>query len=200
MDNDAPVVPSRVRRATSSIERTVAHEDAYLESTDSAFCGLTDFRRSNPITVEADSSIDEALDDMNRLSLHALLVTRQEAGGIEQQVVGLITYYDIERRRPHRYSQPAASMKRSDIRVGEVMTPWKELRMLQYESLQSLTASDLYEMFQGTGLTHLLVVETHGDGSALARGLLSRATLAKHLRRARDGRPRNQKAPQKQPE
>jgi hypothetical protein len=64
------------------------------------------------------------------------------------------------------------------------MTPWNELPLVQYESLQSLTAYDLFEMFQGTGLTHLLVVETHGDESALARGLVSRATLAKRLRRA----------------
>jgi hypothetical protein len=67
------VVPSRVRAAASLIERTVANDDAYLESNDSAFCALTDFRREDPITVEADSTIDEALRDMNRLSVHTLL-------------------------------------------------------------------------------------------------------------------------------
>jgi CBS domain-containing protein len=181
MDN-AIVVPSRARSAASLVERTVANDDAYLESNDSAFCALTDFRRENPITVEADSCIDEALGDMNRLSVHALLVTRQEVGGVEQQVVGLITYYDIERRRPHRYPQRAVSSERSDIRVGDVMTPWNELSLVKYESLQSLTARELYEMFQGTGLTHLLVVEIHGDESATAVGLVSRATLGKRLR------------------
>jgi hypothetical protein len=40
-------------------------------------------------------------------------------------------------------------------------------------------------MFQGTGLTHLLVVEIHSDEVTLARGLVSRATLAKRLRRSR---------------
>jgi CBS domain-containing protein len=184
MDN-ALVVPSSVRSAGSLIERTVANDDAYLESNDSAFYALTDFRRDYPITVEADSSIDDALGDMKRLSVHAFLVTRQEVGDIEQQVVGLITYYDIERRRPHRYPRTAVSGERSDVRVGDVMTPWNELPLVHYESLQSLTAYDLFEMFQGTGLTHLLVVETHGDEAALARGVVSRATLAKRLRRAR---------------
>jgi len=181
----ALVVPSRVRSAASLIKRTVADDEAYLESKDSAFCALTDFQHEDPITVEADSSIDEALRDMNRLSVHALLVTRQEVGDIEQQVIGLITYYDIERRRPHRYPQTGVSSARSEIRVGDVMAPWNELPLVHYESLQSLTASDLYEMFQGTGLTHLLVVESHGDEKALARGLISRATLAKRLRHAR---------------
>jgi CBS domain-containing protein len=184
---EALVNPSRVQAA---IERTVTNDNAYLESNVPAFCAFTDFRCENPITVEADSSIDEALGDMKRLSAQALLVTHQELGDIEQQVVGLITYYDIERRRPHRYPQTAAPSEQSDIPVHDAMTPWNELPLVDYESLQSLTADDLYTLFQGTGLTHLLVIETHGDEPALARGLLSRAILAKLLRRPRTATPR----------
>jgi CBS domain-containing protein len=179
------VVPSRVRSAGALIERTGANDDAYLEHDDSAFCALTDFRRDYVITVEADGPIDDALADMNRLGVHALLVTRQEIGGIEQQVVGLITYYDIERIRPHRYPQASRPNKGCVIPVADVMTPWNELTVVNYDSLQTLTAFDVYEMFQGTGLTHLLVIENHGDESAVARGLLSRATLAKRLRHIR---------------
>jgi hypothetical protein len=91
----------------------------------------------------------------------------------------------VERIRPHRYPQAAVSGKRGDVRVADVMTPWNELSLVNYESQQTLTAADVYEMFQGTGLTHLLVIENHGDHSAAARGLLSRATLAKRLRRVR---------------
>lgn len=78
----------------------------------------------------------------------------------------------------------------SPLRVADVMTPWNELPVVNYESLQTLTASDVYEMFQGTGLTHLLVIENHGNESAVARGLLSRASLAKRLRHIRGTRPR----------
>ena len=70
-------------------------------------------------------------------------MTRQELADIEQQVLGLITYYDIELRRPHHYPQMAASSEQSDIRVGDVMTPWNELPLLDYESLKSLTANGL---------------------------------------------------------
>jgi CBS domain-containing protein len=104
---------------------------------------------------------------------------------MEQQIVGLITHYDIERRQPHRSPQVGVSTAYGEVCVGDVMTPWNELPLIKYESLQSLTASDLYEMFQGTGLTHLLVIEAHDDGSAVARGLLSRSALAKRLRRPR---------------
>jgi CBS domain-containing protein len=181
------VVPSRVRSAASLIQRTGANDDAYLEHDDSAFCALTDFRRECLITVEADGSIDDARADMNRLGVHALLVTRESGGvaGIEQQVVGLITYYDIERIHPHRYPRATIADNGRIIRVAEVMTPWDELSLVNYESLDKLTAAGVYEMFQGTGLTHLLVIENRGDDSAVARGLLSRATLAKRLRRIR---------------
>jgi len=170
------------------IERIGANDDAYLEHDDSAFCALTDFRREYLITGDADDSIDDALADMNRLGVHALLVTRQELGVIEQQVVGLITYYDIERIRPHRFSQPTIRRKGRMIRVGDIMTPWNELSLIHYESLQTLTASDVYKMFQGTGLTHLLVIENYDHHSVVASGLLSRATLAKRLRRIRGTR------------
>jgi CBS domain-containing protein len=180
--------PSRLRSAASLMERTGANDDAYLEHDDSAFCALTDFHRDYLITVEADGSIDDALADMNRLGVHALLVIRPESGGKEQQVVGLITYYDIERSRPHRYPQATIPGKGRIIRVTDVMTPWNELSLVNYESLQTLTASDVYEMFQGTGLTHLLVIENLGDESVVARGLLSRATLAKRLRYIRGNR------------
>jgi hypothetical protein len=134
----ALVVPARVRWSGSLIERSMANDGSHLEADDSAFHALTDFQREYPITVDTDTSIDEALADMNRLCVHALLATQ---GGFEceaPQVAGLIT----------------------------------------------ATALDLYQMFQGTGLTHLLIIETQGADSAVARGLLSRATLAKRLQRS----------------
>jgi CBS domain-containing protein len=180
------LLPSVAQPAKSLNQRNDLHEDRYLELNDSAFCALTDFERESPLTIEADGSIDGALLDMNRFGVHALLVTRQELGGIEQQVVGLITYYEIERKRPNRFSRDSGSSERSNVRVADVMTPWDELALIKYESLQTLTASDLYEMFKGTGLTHLLVIENHGEDAAVARGLLSRAALAKRLKDARN--------------
>ena len=184
MEN-ALAVPSRIRPAASLNERPAVNDDTYLESDDPAFCALTDFQHEYPITVEADRGIEDALADMNRLGVHALLVTRQDLDSADLQVVGLITYYDIERRHPHRHPHATVFREHSGIRVGDVMTSCDELALVKYESLQMLTAFELYEMFQGTGLTHLLVVENHGDDVTSARGLVSRATLAKRLRRSR---------------
>jgi CBS domain-containing protein len=180
----ALVVPAQVRWSASLIERSPENDSCELEADDSAFHALTDFQHEYPITVDINTSIDEAIADMNRLSVHALLVTQGRFEGVEPQVAGLITAYDIERERPRSSSRSTGMTQRKHLTVGEIMTPRSELSLVNYESLQTLTALDLYQMFQGTGLTHLLVIETQGVDSAVARGLLSRSTLAKRLRRS----------------
>jgi len=180
----ALLVPARVRWSASLIERSIANDGSRLDADDSALHALTDFQHEYPISVDTDTSIDEALADMNRLSVHALLVTQVGFEGVDPQVAGLITAYDIARERPHSSPRTGEMKARKHVMVGDIMTPRSELSLVNYESLQTLTALDLYQMFQGTGLTHLLVIETQGVDSAVARGLLSRATLAKRLRRS----------------
>jgi len=183
MDN-ALVVPASAQSVTSLLGRTAANEDAVLEPDDSAFCALTDFRFDHPFTVGPNSSMNAALDDMNRFGVHALLVTRNDIDELEHQVIGFITHHDIERRNSHRYPG-SAKRPHNDLRVSDVMTPWSELSLVHYDSLTDLTAADLFERFQGTGLTHLLVIEMRIDDFVLARGLISRGALAKRLSRYR---------------
>ena len=176
------LIASRIRSASSLRERIVAKEDCELGANDSAFCALTDFELDFPITVDIEASIHGALRDMARLGIHALLVTRQGLRGIDPQVAGLITAHQIERACSRRRPSGPETRPHAPLRVRDVMTPWDALCCVKYESLQSLNAMDLYETFQGTGLTHLLVVEALNDETAVARGVLSRAALAKRLR------------------
>lgn len=180
----ALVVPARAQSATSFLGRAAVNENVALEPDDSAFCALSDFRFDYPITVTPTSSMDDALAQMNRYGIHALLVIGDDVDELEHLVVGLITQYDIERRNPHRY--PGSSTRTHNaLRVSDVMTPWNELSLVHYDSLTDLTVADLFERFQGTGLTHLLVIEMRIDDSAVARGLISRGALAKWVRRQR---------------
>jgi CBS domain-containing protein len=167
------LAPHRVRAATGQPEPIAAGDISALNADDSAYRALTDFNREYPIVEAAGRSVDDALNDMTRLGVHALVVTKPQSEGADQQVVGLITSSDIQHLRSH----PA----KEKVRVEDVMTSWNELPLVKYESLQELTAIELYRMFQGTGLTHLLVVEDHGSNAALARGLISRASLAMRL-------------------
>ncbi len=179
------MAPPEFRSASPAIDRIACDDRVYLESTDSAVCALTDFRHTYPVTVDADSCIDDALSAMNRRSEHALLVTRRAGAGSRARVVGLITCYDIERKRSHRRPQTADNSTGSPVRVRDLMTPCDELPLVNYQSLESLSAHDLYESFQGTGLTHLLVIERHRHQAPHARGLISRAALTRRLHECR---------------
>jgi CBS domain-containing protein len=182
MDN-ASIVSSRVRSAASLLARTTTSDACPLDEAESAIHALTDFELDFPITVDIGASVDDALADMDRLGIHALLVVSSCAPADQNPaVVGLVTTYVIERAR---HKGQLAGMS-----VGDVMTPWDHLSFVNYDSLRSLTANDVHEMFQGTGLTHLLVVESPCNDTLMVRGVLSRATVARRLgRRPRVARP-----------
>ena len=180
--NNATLIPSRIRPAASLQKRIVAKDEGDWGATDSAFCALTDFELDFPITVDVQASVEDASKDMARLDIHALIVTRRGLRGIEPQVVGLVTAHEIKLAQTVR---PESEGQFRTLSVEDAMTPWDELSSVKYESLKNLTAQDLHELFQGTGLTHLLVVEVHDDDVAVARGVLSRATLARRVKQGR---------------
>jgi CBS domain containing-hemolysin-like protein len=162
--------------------RGVYIEAGKLEPDNPAVYAMTDFRRECPICVPPSRSIDEALEDMNRLGIHALLVTQPQDAAGRVQMLGLITSHRIQQRRVYERRLPNALRGYGNVgTVGEIMTPWEELALVNYRSLQYLNVSEVYQMFQGSGLTHVMVVETHDDDSVVARGLISRAALANRL-------------------
>jgi CBS domain containing-hemolysin-like protein len=175
-------VSSSVRSATALDRRSVYVKAGKLEPDDSAVYAMTDFLRENPISVPPTRSIEAALSDMNRLGIHALLVTRPQSADNREQLIGLVTAYRIAQRRLAERRLPQHLVRRcAGACVGEIMTPWDELAVVNYRSLQYLNVSEVYQMFQGSGLTHVVVVETHDDDSVVARGLISREALASRL-------------------
>lgn len=156
------------------IRRPTQYPDLKLR--DPAVHGMTDFTHKFPISVAPERPIDEALSDMMRYGVRALLVITGE------NVVGLITSYDIEGVRPLKFSQRSNITRREYIRVGDIMTEWEDLPTVDWSTMQSARIADLLEIFQGVGLMHLLVVEgEHGGGSTVVRGLISRARIDRRL-------------------
>lgn len=162
--------------------RGVYIEAGKLEPDDTAVYAMTDFQRQCPICVPPSRSIDEAFEDMNRLGIHALLVTQPQHATGHDRMLGLITSYRIQHRWAYERRLPKPFRGCGNVcTVGEIMTPWRELALVNYRSLRYLNVSEVYQMFQGTGLTHVVIVETHDDDSVIARGLISRAALASRL-------------------
>ena len=155
--------------------RTVADEH-FLKSTDPAIQAITDFTREHPATVEDERQIDDALTDMVRIGVRALLVVR------DQSVVGLITSYDIQGERPLQFLRHSTYTHHQELRVAHIMTPWDQLSVLDWDALQHLRAGELLRLFEESGVTHMLVVQTDmKHGTPIVRGLASRARLTRQL-------------------
>jgi hypothetical protein len=147
-----------------------------LDPGDPAIYAITDFKRDYPMTVDAERQIDDALTDMIRLGVRALLVAK------EQRLVGLVTSYDIQGERPMQFLQSSNYSRHQDIRVMHVMTPWDELFALDWEAVESARAGELLAVFELKNLTHLLIVEIDRKNSqSVVRALASRARLLRQL-------------------
>jgi CBS domain-containing protein len=147
-----------------------------LAARDPAVYAVTDFTRDYPMTVDAERQIDEALGDMIRLGVRALLVAE------DQRLVGLITSYDIQGERPIQFLHSSNYSRHQDIRVADIMTPWDRLLALDWDSVQSACAGDLLMVFEETGLTHVLVIEAQKNSTSTVRALASRARLVRQLK------------------
>src|SRR5438552_5494808 len=81
------------------LPRRAVIDGQFLDPTDPAIHAVTDFTREHPATIDEERQIDDALEDMIRIGVRALLVVR------EQRVVGLITSYDIQGEKPLQFLQ-----------------------------------------------------------------------------------------------
>jgi CBS domain-containing protein len=147
-----------------------------LRPGDPAILAITDFTREHPVTIDPERQIDDALDDMIRMGVRALLVVK------DQRIVGLITSYDIQGERPLQFLQSSTYSHHRDIRVAHIMTPWPVLTAINWETLQTMRAGELLQVLDHAGMTHIIVVEADRLGSScLVRALVSRARLLRQL-------------------
>ena len=147
-----------------------------LELSDPAIYALTDFKRDYPMTVDAERQIDDALSDMIRLSVRALLVAK------EQRLVGLITSYDIQGERPMQFLQSSNYSRARGHPRGPRDDALGRAPALDWDHVEAARAGELLMLFEQTNLTHLLVIEVDRKTShSTVRALASRARLLRQL-------------------
>jgi CBS domain-containing protein len=166
---------SRVRHAPARITSLSATELPHVTLSDPAQRVMTDFAHAHPVTITEERRIDDALADMIRFGVRALLVV---AGG---QVSGLITSYDIQGERPLQFLRSSTYTRHDQILVGHIMTPWEKVPRIEWESVLEASVEDVLELFAATGATHLVVLETGAEGATVVRGLISRTRLERQL-------------------
>ena len=135
---------------------------------------MIDFSLTRAMTVPEHLAIDEAHDRMRRAGVRASLVLR---GG---PVIGLIRAGDIEAGRTMRLLRTHPQLQRAQVRVGDVAIPCEELPGADWDAIRYARVSDLRELFEAAGYSHLVVLE-RGTGTTLLRGLIARARLERQL-------------------
>jgi CBS domain-containing protein len=166
----SPAEDSSARKA-----RPPTAAEAPVALTDPAAHVVTDFVWEQPVTVCEELSIDEALREMIRAGVRALLVVRDEV------VTGLITSYDIQGERPLQFLTESGYRRHDEVEVGHIMTPWQRVPTLDWPALGHARISDLAAFFRSTGATHVVMVENTDQGSTAVRGLISRTRLERQL-------------------
>lgn len=174
----APVPIARVARVRN-LPRRPGSQPALLSIHDPASLAMTDFRHEPALTTEPDVQVDVALRDMIHLGVRALLVARGE------ELLGLITAYDIQGERPGQFLQnPSCDHSpclRRDVHVGDIMTRWRDLDVLTTKALEAATVGDLLDTMKSASLSHLVVIEESADDSVEVRGLMSRTRIERCL-------------------
>jgi CBS domain-containing protein len=165
--------PSSIRKA-----RSRGAAEARLALTDPAVHVATDFALEQPVTVPEELPIDDALREMIRAGVRALLVVRDEV------VTGLITSYDIQGERPLQFLTESGYRRHDEIEVGHIMTPWERVPTLDWQALDRARVSDLAASFRSTAATHVVMVEHTDQGRSAVRGLISRTRLERQLGRS----------------
>jgi CBS-domain-containing membrane protein len=164
------------RSAVVGLPLRPAPDLPWVKPTDPAYQVMTDFAHERPITTPEDRSIEDALDDMFRFGIRALLVMRDD------KVTGLITSYDIQGERALQFMQNSSFTRHDEIQVGYIMTCWRDLPVIDWHAVCDAQVGEILAIFKEVRTTHIVVVEANGLGPMVVRGLISRTRLDRQLR------------------
>jgi hypothetical protein len=67
------------------------------------------------------------------------------------------------------------------LRAADVMTPSLDVPAIDWQTLQESRISDLMEIFEGTGVRYLVVLQTETATWSTVRGLIHRQRLERQL-------------------
>ena len=129
---------------------------------------FTDFSLIKPVTTSADAPIDFALETMKKAGVRLLLVTDDDGA-----VIGQVGADEILGDEPIRLQQ-TGRMDRSDIMVSAVMTPFADIRVMEWPHMKGAKVGHIVATLHQMERAHLLVVE----GSRV-RGLFSASQITK---------------------
>jgi predicted transcriptional regulator len=145
----------------------------YLNLDDAAERAMIDFLEDPPLTVSEDCPAQRALDEMYRLGVRTCLVAR------DRVVLGLISAAHVDAAGGREAGDYAL---RASLRTADVMTPVAEAPAIEWDTVQSSSVRDLLEVFEGAGVSYLMVLQRESASLTSVRGIVARDRLARSLR------------------
>jgi predicted transcriptional regulator len=144
----------------------------YLSLDDPAARATTNFLEDPPLTVTEDCLAQKALDEMYRLGVRTCLVANDRA------VLGLITDAHLDAVAGQRAGDYRFS---ASLRAVDVMIPVAEAPAIEWDTIQNSCVRDLLEVFEGAGVSYLVVLQRESAMLTTVRGIVARDRLARSL-------------------
>jgi len=142
---------------------------------DPALSVMTDLKSVSVITVRAKTPMEKAHDKMKRYGVRTLLVLDEL-----DKVLGLLTTTDILGEKPMRFLQHMGGTH-ADILVRDIMTPQRELEVLNLQDVSSAKVGHVLATLKAAGRQHAMVVEENANGTQAIRGIFSATQIARQL-------------------
>jgi len=133
---------------------------------------LTDFSKQNPLMLEQNTSIDEAIEIMNKTHVSMKLVIDGQ-----ETFRGLITLDDLLSAKVMK-GMEHGRLRRHELTVAQVMTPRSELQAIENNVFATATIGDVLATMKKYGVQHLLVVDSP---RGCVRGLVSASNIARRM-------------------
>ena len=143
-----------------------------------ALAVMTDLRQIPAATIDLEAPLDVANSFLIRHGVRLLLVTDDER---QRQVLGLITANDVLGEKPVQFALERG-IKRTEIRVRDIMTQRERLEVLRYADLIRAEVGHIVATLKRMGRQHALVIDSSGDGGVQTiRGIFSASQIARQL-------------------
>jgi CBS domain-containing protein len=136
---------------------------------------MTDFSRSDPITVHPQTSIDAAYEHMKVQGVRCALISNGDG-----RVLGYVSAADIQGEGPMRLQQER-SLPRSHVTVSDIMVRLDQIPAIHLADIAYARVGDLTQTFKQVGRHHVLVMNDDQEGYPTVCGMFSSRDIARAL-------------------
>jgi DeoR family transcriptional regulator, catabolite repression regulator len=132
---------------------------------------MTDFTRRSPRLIDSGTSVDQAIEIMQKVHVKSKLVVNENL-----TLIGIVNLSDLLSRKVLMVASQKG-VRRQDITVDDIMVKVDELHAVRYQKVLTSKIGDLLVTMQALGELHLLVI----DNDKQIRGVISAVDIGRAL-------------------